>query len=731
MLSKKRDMKKMRRSYRLARLLALFAMLLLTLGLNALPGTGSGHAGSLISVSDMAIVTEGRYRDTLFVADGESGKLYYLSLADSSHESRFAFDSFREFPSPSAMVKPTSLASYGGKLFVADKGANALFEIDLETNSARVLWRGEPIKDPTAIAVSSEGQVAVASNVSGKVFLLKAGADPEVISHDFDKPIRVTFSGQDILVLNKGNEVLKVERTKQSVLPVLLPEGVVDALGSGVDLSIYQNIYYMAGKDRVISFALNKSGVYRRFDQPLAVSFEMNAKFEPSRILATRNQLFIADEKIKAVRRLPRPVPVDVRFDGSAQRTTIALIELYDYLSARKMLQAREVVATREYRNLEEVLIDKGVLVSPLPTKNDAPLRAKLGDLLCSLNPDFCARNKATGEKILGKQVASGDKIILPDISVDEYVTSRRTSLNGKPIKEYLDEIFPIEAEQAQFASRERLARLNPPTAGTAYNADIYKQKTGYFNLPVKRWQATVLATTDDLQSETSPLRKLDDAYADMHVLSKEDFLIKPTGSSALVAFQPGSQSNTPEVVLRNREELKQEIHFPKKPVDGSRFIIGIGEAPSSVDFNHPDFIDENGESMWFEPTIDASDVLRHAVDPARVIPPRDIGKKFLDSDHGTHVAGLLASRPNGLVPGLLSSAKGLLLVDNTNPAELHDIIEAAKIAGPCLHLQLQLHPAERGDGRQGGPPEAEADGRLERVFVRCCCRQRDGHVSR
>jgi hypothetical protein len=193
---------------------------------------------------------------------------------------------------------------------------------------------------------------------------------------------------------------------------------------------------------------------------------------------------------------------------------------------------------------------------------------------------------------------------------------------------------------------------------------DIFGLRDGSFLLPyVSQWQVTFLLKESELTNEESEFSRLKASQKFTALRAEET-----TRSSALVTPNPLTMPDEPltvDVVIKNRVDLKREINFPAS-TDGIEVNIGVGEALSNVDKNHPDFSDRDCVSAW---ALEATDpppgpCPQPAPTVTRLV---KAPSEFDEQDHGTHVAGLIGGRTNSPVPGLVPSAK-LFMIDSTSP---------------------------------------------------------------
>lgn len=213
----------------------------------------------------------------------------------------------------------------------------------------------------------------------------------------------------------------------------------------------------------------------------------------------------------------------------------------------------------------------------------------------------------------------------------------------------------------------------NPSSLKPNASQNVYALKDVSLLLPyIQQWQLTFLVTEGELAVASSEFNKLKKSYGFTALRAEES---SKTRASTVIRAQPDDDLPL-EIVTKNRDSLKGEIHYPAV-VDSTEVKIGIGEKPCDVDELHPDFIDATGETAWIiDPnSTPSSDSCTHSVAgaPRRVKPASEVA----DSDHGTHVAGLIGARLNSLAPGLMPSAK-LFLVDSTSPSTIVTSVQNA-----------------------------------------------------
>src|SRR6185436_5271710 len=156
----------------------------------------------------------------------------------------------------------------------------------------------------------------------------------------------------------------------------------------------------------------------------------------PASIFVTEDSLFLAHMRARAILKLPRQVPVSVSMDTDVQTSNAALIAIYQYLFSRGILPTRTYVANRDYATLEELLIEKNVLIMGLGGNesdhsiHEDPIRTKLETLMCKINGDLCA--PPGGNHALARTLVVGQKIGLPAVSLYTSLTTGKVALGGR-----------------------------------------------------------------------------------------------------------------------------------------------------------------------------------------------------------------------------------------------------------------------------------------------------------
>jgi subtilisin family serine protease len=633
------------------------------------------------SVSDFVVVSDGGSGTSIYLVDAETRGVYVYRSSGTINK-RVNLSEFQWLRNLPDLRHPSAIAHKDGKLLICDKELSAIYQIEAQSLATKLIIRDGLLKDCSAVAVSDRGDIAVASDKSDTVVWYTNNAIPRLIDFTFNSPRRLRFNG-NLLVMNRRGEVFQVEDSHLTVSKVTLPSK--HPLNEPSDFGAFLNILYFATANGVVTIAQSSVEQFRQYDVPLPLLYENGTTYLPDRIFIDDRDLFVADNKSKMILRFARPVPVDIEFTGNKRTTTFAAIVLYEYLNSRNMLSVREHAVQRK-RSVEEVLLDQQTILVPV-SKEPAALRQSLATLVCRLNAEFCSKNNISVEELLKQKVDRGQTLRLPYLQIDEYQTSAFINLIGMTVDEYLRDVFQSASKRLAYKNNQFL-KDNPRYRGQEI-AKILKKK-GEFRLPVMRWRANALVNAEDLEQVSTPHLSTQLSQYATYLFSRQRTGIKHASAGVVtnnIRSPLSVVNNDPEPVRKNRSDLKTQIHFPSQLGSGADLTdVYIGVAESRIDFNHPDFVRDVNESIWFQLLPDGSDLPRLTVPADRTVPSVTIGDPFVDSDHGTHVSGLIAASSNSIAPGLVPSLKGLVLLDTTNPGELHSLIQNAIKQGVFLY---------------------------------------------
>jgi subtilisin family serine protease len=472
--------------------------------LAALPGHAAAQSSQIDtnltpgSFSDMIAVQDEKYGTTIYLADAETGAIYVKTVSPKD-PSVLKLNGFRLFFKSSEFRRPTAIAYRDGKLFVCDSGIPAVIELNVTSPRPKVLWQGKPLQNPTSIAVSAGGSIAVADTGSRSMFLL-AGASHASNANNaniqrpsqtaagirevksFASPVRLVSNGYGFLVLDQkegtvfevveGDKSWEVQTRAGSLRSVVMK--ATSENFAIKDFAFYKGILYLTDQKRIVTCVQNTGDI-------LPVFINNSDQTHASRILITEDRMFVADASHNTILNLPRQVSVSINFDTDVPKSNQALVSLYQYLFSQGTLPRRQYVADRYYETLEQFLLDKNGLIlgfsdkeSDHPTRVN-PTRTSLEELICKLNSDLCDHSDklpsvvgldTTDNHPLARKVVAGDRVILPDISIKSSITTSKVDLGGRKVSAYLAERIPWASDRAKIDA-SYFARINAALSKT------------------------------------------------------------------------------------------------------------------------------------------------------------------------------------------------------------------------------------------------------------------------
>jgi subtilisin family serine protease len=217
---------------------------------------------------------------------------------------------------------------------------------------------------------------------------------------------------------------------------------------------------------------------------------------------------------------------------------------------------------------------------------------------------------------------------------------------------------------------------LDPHDIKPGSAQDIWTKTNGKFVLPGYRWEVKLL-TDSTLLADGSVIRKWAARNPDKVFVWPATGGAREDTKPATITDGSGGHDQQEDLtqVTTNRGLLRKAISYPSE-VNSGDITIGLMERTNSIEELNPDFawrkVEEEGcdtnnscswEFVWLEPSDDTSDPLsrvRHAVSPpaSRVVRSAEqiepMAEKYWDKNHGTHIAGMLASNNKdalGLLP--------------------------------------------------------------------------------
>jgi hypothetical protein len=643
---------------------------------------------SVQSVTDITYIPDKNGGGTIYLADSLTKQIYRRSLAPSEKAHRFRRSEFQPLPESSELQQPIALAARDEKLLVCDK-SSAVYEIDPATGKTRLVLKKSLNEWAAAMAVSAQGDIAIASRDANSVIWRTEKDGVRIVDFSFDRPKRLNFSGQNLLVLEEGGRLLSIEGVHLTTKLLPVPDKVNAEVPLPIDFGFASNVTYLVNGKGIFAYVNSNLKAYRDTELPLPVIYQNGTPYAPKQICVVGNEIFIVESGSNTILRMPRGVPMRLELNGNTTEATAALVTVYEHLSAQQILPVivREAAADE---TVDQLLIEHNVLPSTL-SKSSREIQLMAGGLICELNRQFCAESTARPERVWKNKLTAKQQLVVPSLRIARYLTSTVITLGDQSVAQYLRSVFPDANTRSDYI-QEQLMRDNPPGIKESANRDILSEK-GQFRLPVFRLKADILIESE--QGETNAGKMLFEELARYraYLFSRQQSLPRNAGTGVVVAAATDGALE----VTGNRASLRRQIHFPDLPekIGLETVTIGIAEEVRQVDFDHPDFVNSSQESIWFDLIPDGSDLPRRALTVNGSIPNVAIGDPFVDVDHGSHVAGLMAARGNGIAPGLISELKGLVLIDTTNSAALRELVQNAVRQGVFVFNFSFTQPVE------------------------------------
>lgn len=450
----------------------------------ALLSIGTTSVGHAAWPTDM-LVTSGDGGTFVYLAIPEFGAIYRHKITAEDTRS-VPFSAFEEFFRSPTFLRPTALGLRKGKLLFTDRYVHALVELDLATRQARPLITLPQIQDPVSLAVSDTGMIAIGEDGPDRIVLFAPGSAPRTLSAEIDEPDRLTFIGQDLLVLDRRSgsirfvsaEDTKAQPAKSTTAALKILHKSFSRLD---DVAVFRGLLYAVGGKQLLAFAPASGATVLR---------NVLAGSEPLRVAAEPDSLLIQTRD--SVARIPRPTAASFGFElavdkGIAEIDALqytALTSLYAYLDVHGLLPVHEVEAARYYPSLKEMLWQEGVLIrrpeAPGVPAENSTADTQLGRVLCRLNELPC---EAGTSAALHRGVAAGEKVRLPAMLLEKGLATSKVSLGDRTVQEHLlervlpeqiasvepDDLFRINRRFLQtweaVAARDNLLALEQPSA--------------------------------------------------------------------------------------------------------------------------------------------------------------------------------------------------------------------------------------------------------------------------
>jgi hypothetical protein len=565
-------------------------------------------------------------RDGLYVADEASRAIYRVpDVERSSVQMRLVGSPARPATvvvQGPPLVRPGSLAFVGGRLLIADRGANAVFHLDPQGDRRLdVLARGLP--DGAIYLAVDKGVVAITSPDAGEI------RQPAPFESGF------TQKGPAPMEFSIWRTRVAADPVPESASQKRLPAGVARSIQRpGAAILARGSLFMVDEGAGWVCVALRQQQRWTKLAPATPVA-------KPAGLLPLGDTLLVLDGDRGVLERWPLPVPTDVDLGREIRP---ALEALYSRLFERRALATRRVA----WRGtLDQTLKEEGL--------GEMPRGSKLPSIVCALNPGVCVQDQ-------WRPPVEG-RIVVPDVPIDRVVdlaTLDTAELgDGRTLGDEVNRRI-VSPTFHDYRSGAELIELNASRLSALQKAPTYgKQKWGPYDAN------TILALGQkDFPpgfSLTVPTEKARALVALPRLLLRDDSwltdirLISPSFSwtpleeteakaYAIDPQPPPGPAPSPapcdmNALQQERAELVKTIHHTLPPNLGT-VKVGVLEV-GGIDVQHPAFGGPNvAFSFISTPPTPA---------PAVTDPPTCASASTAD-DHGTSVAGLIASRQAGLV---------------------------------------------------------------------------------
>jgi hypothetical protein len=585
------------------------------------PGGTSGWQRLLVRPAPNRISGLAWCREGLYLADETSGTVYRLPEAE---RSTAQFQSARPLVRPATVFvkgaplqRPGRLAFAGGLLLVADSAARAVFQVDIYGDQKPHELASELPAGAIHVA-ADRGALAIASAEAGQI-RLPAPFESNVAQKG---PGPVQLSVWDTrAAAAPAPESASLTKSPSSVLrPIERPGAVTLFRGS---------LYVVDEATASVYVALRQQARWTRVAPATPVS-------KPTGLLTFGDSLLVLDGDRGVLDRWPLPVPTEIELGRDIRP---ALEALYASLFNRRALATRRV-AWRG--SLDQTLSQERVW--------EAPLAPRVGTAICALNAETCAEGRW--------RTPAPTHIVVPDVPTESVVdlTTLETAelTSGRTLGEEVDRRIVSEMF-FEYRTGAELMELNASRLGSLQRSSYGKE----------RWGPYDASNIRNLRQEhfprgfslTVPTEKQKALVALPRILLREDgwlseirlvspgfnwIALEETEAKAYALAPQPAPSPTPspspcnmDALKKEREDLAKTIHY-MLPSGLAPVKVGVLEE-RGIDVQHPAF---GGPNVAFS-------YISAAPSPAPAVTgPPSCHAAATPDDHGTAVAGLIASRP-------------------------------------------------------------------------------------
>jgi hypothetical protein len=385
---------------------------------------------SLTHISSMAVLTRPNSPVTIFIADASRGIIFSASMGT---ENRIALSDFKPFFMSSVYKRPVAIATYGNFLVVCDDTIPAVVSIDLNSHRLTPIIEGVPLDQPSAIAISPDGTIAVVNSEGGSVaWIFRGNTVATSIGAAVAHPGVALFQKRNLLLEDLSTNSFQriaippsADPRSQYRNPELYEKTVSQAGGAAFlprrpdfpvanRLAIANGILYLSdGKDIAAIEDMNAV--------PLPVTLRDFPIRSATAVVASGDNLFVADSVGRALWKLPLVVPalVDFQIENNVSHLNESLSEFYTYLFSTGVLSVQTLHADKNYPSLWEFLISHGLLL-PSPCCGSEKVTEALSALLFNLNTGMFTNSMVQ----LKESIRAGTDLTIPKVDAKKRLGS-------------------------------------------------------------------------------------------------------------------------------------------------------------------------------------------------------------------------------------------------------------------------------------------------------------------
>lgn len=422
--------------------------------------TLSQTVGTLLSVADMLVVPD-KSGVTVYVSDPSSGGVFYFRRAN-EEPGPIGFSDFKLLVKT---TRPSGLAYREGKLLVADPGAHAIFEVDLNSGAdlvAKPLQINGLLRRPEHVAVSDTGILFVGSDTEVQYFVPEAKG-PRFVYYDraayqqsqtVADIDRITFDGRSLVVLDeqgRGNLYTINLDTQVKPMPTLDSEAYTPLLRNEVrtklpsiqDFAAYRGVYYVAGHEQVFVFGRSRLAESSG-REVLTMLVPKDSVKDISKIALSEKSIYILDADKKMILDVARPVPIVIDFPKVDAAAIEEQIQIFEDLDNTGTLVAGTILSSKLYDDLNRFVLNdlfSGLQDASLKVKSpEVPISAltRMSQLICRLNEWTCeVQEKKDGVQVIKKtgKIGLRNEVIVPSFAIKGYALDKF----AKPTSELTD----------------------------------------------------------------------------------------------------------------------------------------------------------------------------------------------------------------------------------------------------------------------------------------------------